>query len=97
MTVGVLVKLQAKPGAEDSLAEFVASALPIVNEEPGTTVWIAYRTSADTFWIADTNPTPLDRDAHLNGRVPQALAARAAELLAVDPEFHMADVIAVKG
>jgi quinol monooxygenase YgiN len=96
MSVGVLVKLQARPGAEEALAQFIIGALPIVLTEPGTSTWVAYRESTDTFWIVDTNPTEADRDAHLNGRVPAALMARADELLATPPEFHMANVLAIK-
>jgi quinol monooxygenase YgiN len=96
MSVGVLVKLQAQPGAEEALAEFVTSALPIVMEEPGTIQWIAYRTTHDTFWIVDTNPDEEARERHLSGAVPQALMAQADQLLLAEPEFHMASVLATK-
>ena len=34
VTVGLLVTLQAKPGKEDELAGFLASALPLARAEP---------------------------------------------------------------
>jgi hypothetical protein len=33
------VPLQAKPGKEADVAEFLKSALPLVEEEPGTLTW----------------------------------------------------------
>ncbi|MGL5824074.1 MAG: putative quinol monooxygenase [Nocardioides sp.] len=90
------MKLLAKPGAEEALASFIAGALPLVEAEPGTTTWIAYRTAPATFWIVDTNPDESGRQEHLNGQVPAALTGRADELLAAEPEFHLGDVLAAK-
>ena len=39
VTVGLLVTLQARPGKEDELAGFLASALPLAQAEPETTAW----------------------------------------------------------
>ena len=36
------------------------------------------------------------RQAHLNGQIPAALGAVAADLLATDPDIRMTDIIAVK-
>ena len=33
-TVGLLVKLETKPGREDELASFLTGALPLVQQEP---------------------------------------------------------------
>ena len=35
------VPLQAKPGKEAEVSEFLKSALPLVNKEPGTVSWYA--------------------------------------------------------
>jgi hypothetical protein len=35
------VPLQAKPGREKEVAEFLRSAVPLVNAEPGTISWFA--------------------------------------------------------
>ena len=35
------VPLQAKPGKEKEVADFLRSAVPLVNAEPGTTSWFA--------------------------------------------------------
>jgi quinol monooxygenase YgiN len=95
MLSGVLVRLVAKPGKGDDLANFVQSALPIVNSEPGTVLWIAYR-AEDTVWIVDASPSEAALQAHLDGDVPKALAARSEELLAQAPEFIFTSVLATK-
>ena len=51
VTVGLLVTLQARPGKEDELAGFLASALPLAQAEPETTAWFAIK-SAVAIWTA---------------------------------------------
>ena len=38
-TVSLVVKLVAKPGAEEAVAKFLKGALALANAEPGTSVW----------------------------------------------------------
>ena len=56
VTVGLLVTLQARPGKEDELAGFLASALPLAQAEPETTAWFAIKIDDSTFGIADFFP-----------------------------------------
>ena len=42
-TVGLLVRLEAKPGREADVEGFLKSALPLVQAEPATTAWFAIR------------------------------------------------------
>jgi hypothetical protein len=37
--LALYVPLQAKPGKESELVNFLKSALPLVNDEPGTVTW----------------------------------------------------------
>jgi quinol monooxygenase YgiN len=37
------VPLEAKPGKETEVADFLRSALPLVNAEPGTISWVFLR------------------------------------------------------
>ena len=37
------VSLQAKPGKEKEVADFLRSAVPLVNAEPGTIAWFAIK------------------------------------------------------
>ncbi len=49
--VSLYVRLEAKPGKEQEVADFLVSALPLVNQEPETTAWFALRMSSNTFGI----------------------------------------------
>ena len=96
VTVGLLVTMQAKPGKEDELAGFLASALPLAQAEPETTAWFAIKIGPSTFAIADFFPTPAGRQAHLDGPIAAALIKRADELLASPPDIKPVDVLAAK-
>jgi hypothetical protein len=73
VTVGLLVTLQARPGKEDELAGFLASALPLAQAEPETTAWFAIKIDDSTFGIADFFPAAAGRQAHLDGPIAAAL------------------------
>jgi quinol monooxygenase YgiN len=96
LTVGLIVRLEARAGKEDELATFLLSALPLAEAEDSTPIWLAVRTSEQTFWIVDANPDDAGRQAHLDGPIAAALMGRADELLAQPPEILMSNVIAAK-
>ncbi|GLZ55569.1 antibiotic biosynthesis monooxygenase [Actinomycetospora sp. NBRC 106378] len=95
-TKALLVKLVARPGKEDAVEEFLRSALPLVQEEPGTYPWFAVRFDASTFGIIDAFPDDSAREAHLGGAVGKALGERSDELFASPPEISPLDVIVEK-
>ena len=41
--VALLVRLEAKPGKETAVAQFLEGALPLANQESTTPVWFALR------------------------------------------------------
>ena len=90
------VRLDAKPGLESEVEAFLASALPLVEAEPETKAWFAIRMGPATFGIFDAFPDDAGRDAHLAGKVADALKARAAELFSTPPEIEKIDVIVAK-
>lgn len=96
VTKGLIVRLEAKSGQEDALATFLAEALPLVQDEPGTVAWFAVRSGPSSFAIVDAFPDDDARQQHLNGRVAAALLARADELLTAPPEIAQVDVLAAK-
>jgi len=96
VTVGLLVRLEAKPGKEAEVESFLKSGLAIVEEEPDTTAWFAIRMGQSTFGIFDVFPDEAGRTAHLNGRVAAALMAKASDLLAQPPVIEKIDVLATK-
>ena len=90
------VQLEAKPGKEQAVADFLVSALPLVNREPETTAWFALRMSPNLFGIFDAFPSEAGRDAHLNGEVAKLLMAKASDLFAKPPEINKVEVLADK-
>jgi len=96
VTVGLLVRLEAKSGKESEVEEFLKSGLAIVQEEPETTSWFAIRMGQSTFGIFDVFPGESGRQAHLTGRVAAALMAKASDLLAQPPAIEKVDILAAK-
>lgn len=92
----LLVRLEAKPGKEQAVKDFLLSALPLVEEEPGTNPWFAVQFGPSTFGIIDAFPDDEARQTHLNGPVGQALGAQADELFASPPEISPLDILASK-
>jgi quinol monooxygenase YgiN len=93
---GILALLEAKPGKEDEVASFLAGGRAIVEQEPGTLVWYAFRAGPTTFGIFDAFADEEGRQAHLNGQIPAALGQVGPDLLAADPDIRTVDVLAVK-
>jgi quinol monooxygenase YgiN len=96
VTTGLWVPLKAKPGKEAEVEAFLEGGLALANDEPETTAWFAVRLGPSDFAIVDFFPDEAGRQAHLSGRVAEALMARAEELLAEPPNIQQADVIAAK-
>lgn len=90
------VPLEAKPGKEQAVADFLSGALPLVEAEPGTVAWFAMRTGLSSFAIFDAFPDEAARDAHLGGKVAAALMDKADELFASPPQIKKLDVLAAK-
>jgi quinol monooxygenase YgiN len=92
----LLVRLDAKPGKEAEVAEFLRQAEPLVEQEPATTSWYAIQLSPSTFGIFDTFPDEAGREAHLHGKVAEALLRKAPELFAFPPRIERVEVLAAK-
>ena len=92
----LFVRLEAKPGKEKEVENFLLSGLPIVQVEPATTAWFGIRLGPSTFGIFDAFPDEAGRQAHLSGQVAAALMAKAGELLAQPPSIEKVDVLAAK-
>ena len=92
----LLAMLEAKPGKEKEVEEFLKSALPLAQQETGTTSWYAVRLGPTRFGIFDTFKDDAGRTAHLNGPIAKALMAKASELLATAPQIEKLDILAEK-
>jgi quinol monooxygenase YgiN len=96
VTTGLIVRLEAKPGKEEELAQFLCDALPLVEDEPETLAWFAIRAGARSLAIVDVFPDEAGRRAHLEGAVAKALSEIANELLAEPPRVEPVEVLAAK-
>ena len=94
--LGLLVRLEAKPGKETEVDEFLTGALDLVMDEPMTTTWFAIRMGESTFGIFDAFEEKQGREDHLAGKVAEALMARAPELFKHPPAIELVDVLAAK-
>lgn len=94
--VGLLVRLEAKAGKEEEVANFLRGGLALVEEEPATTAWFAIQMGPTTFGIFDAFPDEEGRSAHLAGKVAAALMEKASELFAQPPSIEKVDVLAAK-
>jgi quinol monooxygenase YgiN len=92
----LLARLEAKPGKEQEVENFIKGALPLAQQETETISWFALRIGPSTFGIFDTFETEDGRKAHLGGEIAKALMAHAPELLASDPVIEQVDILASK-
>ncbi len=79
--IGLLVIMKAKEGKEQAVENFLLSGLDLVNKEPETISWFAFKINENTFGIYDTFEIESGRQAHLKGEVAKALLANASDLL----------------
>ena len=90
------VKLEAKPGKEKEVEQFLRNGLGIVEREPKTITWYALRLGPSTFGIFDTFADEKGRQAHLSGEVAKALTQKTPELFSKPPSIEKLDVLASK-
>ena len=90
------VRLEAKPGKEKDVETFLLSGLALVEEEPATIAWFALKVAPSVYGIFDAFPDEAGRNAHLAGKVAEALMAKAGELFASPPDIVKVDVLAAK-
>ena len=93
-TKALFVRLEAKPGKEKEVAKFLRDGQGLVAQEPATIAWFGIRLGPTTFAIFDAFSDDAGRDAHLSGKVAEALMEKAPELLAKPPKIEKADVLA---
>jgi quinol monooxygenase YgiN len=96
VTVGILVRLEAKPGKEEELAAFLMQGLKLANQERTTPIWFALRLAGGRFAIFDAFADESGRQAHINGPIAKALMEQAPNLLAGPPAIEQLEVMGVK-
>ena len=94
--LAILAILEAKPGKEHEVEEFLKSAQPLAEREAGTTSWYAIKIAPGKYGIFDTFADETGREAHLTGPIAKALFAKAQELFSKPPEVSKPEILALK-
>jgi quinol monooxygenase YgiN len=94
--LALFVRLEAKPGKEAAVADFLSGAVSLANAERGTAAWFALKFGPSTFGVFDAFADEDGRQAHLNGPIAAALMANASTLLAEAPKIEPIDLLGVK-
>lgn len=92
----LFARLEAKPGKELAVRDFLETGLSLANQETTTPIWFALQLSERTFGVFDAFENETGRQAHLQGPIAQALMAKADELLATPPSIERIDVLGLK-
>ncbi len=92
----IVARVEAKPGKEEAVEQFLKSALPLAEDEKDTVSWYALKMGPSTFGIFDTFNDEAGREAHLNGKIAAALMQHADELLSKPPVIEKVELLAVK-
>jgi len=96
LSLGLFVRLQAKPGKEDEVAALLVHALQLAKKEKTTPLWFTLRLSRSTFAVFDAFLDESGRQAHLNGPIAKALMANASDLFAEPPSIEATQILGAK-
>ncbi|MEO8359394.1 MAG: antibiotic biosynthesis monooxygenase [Vicinamibacteria bacterium] len=94
--LALFARLEAKPGKEEEVAQFLETGLALANQEATTPIWFALQFSPTTFGVFDAFADEPGRQAHLQGPIAQALRAKAGELLVSPPSIEPITVLGLK-
>ena len=97
-TVAGVIIFRAKPGLGEEVANRIAAALPAVEAEKGTTLWLVLRSNAnaDTVFLVDLFDGAGSLNALMTGEAAKLIFANVPALLIGEPELHPSSVIAAK-
>ncbi|MEV0295309.1 antibiotic biosynthesis monooxygenase [Nocardia sp. NPDC050710] len=98
MATPILVTFTAAEGKADAFVDILERALPHIQAEDGTPVWLASRSATDpsTFYLVDVFTSPEAQQAHMSGQAAKLILGEGSELLAQPPVVAPLSVIAVK-
>lgn len=94
--LAIWAQLEAKPGKEKEVEEFLKSAQPLAEREAATVSWYAIKMGPGKYGIFDTFADEAGRNAHLNGEIAKALFAKAKDLFSQPPKIDKPEILASK-
>ena len=95
VTVGVLAKFEFKAGNEAAVERFFRQGQLVVQGQPETTQWFAYRLGATTDGAFAVFANDEDREALLSAGGPRA-SRESAELFENASTFEKVDIVAAR-
>jgi quinol monooxygenase YgiN len=95
-SVGLLVRLHARPGKEDDVTTFLEGIMPLIREEPATIALLGVRFGPGEFGIVNVFPDEAGRLAHEQGQAAATLFRRSDELFVSPPSVEPMDVVSAK-
>jgi len=96
LSLGLFVRLEAKPGKEQEVADFLKQGLELARQERTTPLWFALRLGPSTFAVFDSFHDESGRQNHLDGPIARALMANAPGMLAAPPSIERTEVLGAK-
>ena len=96
LSLGLFVRLEAKPGKEQEVADFLKQGLELARQERTTPLWFALRLGPSTFAVFDSFHDESGRQNHLDGPIARALMANAPTMLAAPPSIERTEVLGAK-
>lgn len=96
VTVGYLVRYEAKPGKETDVEHALKEALSAIQQEPATTAWFAMRRGSATFGVFDAFPDEDGRQAHIKARGAQLRQRAAEQFVEGSLTLEEVDILAAK-
>ena len=95
VTVGLLIRAEAKPDKVPEVEAMLRAALDQVRDDSATVVWFALRLGPKTFGVFDASVVAAARQAHLDAYL-EPLRSAAADLFVGPPVIEYVDVLAAK-
>jgi quinol monooxygenase YgiN len=95
---GLVIKFTTRPENAESFAGILSDAVARVEQEPGTTPWMAMRANEDpnTFFVVDLHADAAALDAHMNGAAAALVLGEGGKLLEGSPEVAITSLISGK-
>ena len=91
-TVGVIAHFEAKPGQEARMEQFFQEGVKIVETQPASTQWFAFRISPTRYGAFAVFDSEADREALLAAGGPKLSIAYQA-VFAERPSFEKVDIL----
>jgi quinol monooxygenase YgiN len=98
-STGMVITFTTTAEGADDFAALLSRALPLVEEEAGTVVWIAGRSVDEpaTFHLIDAFEDDDARNAHMAGKAAALILGEGGALLADAPTISNLSLVAAKG